>query len=55
MIIILTLSNMFLMSWILSLTLAPPRMAQRGRAGLSNTFAKAANSFATRKPEHLTA
>mmetsp|Transcript_8825 Transcript_8825/g.16107 ORF Transcript_8825/g.16107 Transcript_8825/m.16107 type:complete len:285 (-) Transcript_8825:580-1434(-) len=50
-----TLSSMFLISWILSVTLAPPRMAVTGFTGASRTFAKASSSFATRKPEHFTA
>jgi len=41
MIILSTLSSMFLMSWILSLTLAPPRMASTGFSGASSTFANA--------------
>mmetsp|Transcript_19914 Transcript_19914/g.66985 ORF Transcript_19914/g.66985 Transcript_19914/m.66985 type:complete len:248 (+) Transcript_19914:1097-1840(+) len=55
MIILSTLSSMFLMSWILSDTLAPPRMASTGRAGLSSTLAKASSSLATRKPAALVA
>mmetsp|Transcript_67003 Transcript_67003/g.125183 ORF Transcript_67003/g.125183 Transcript_67003/m.125183 type:complete len:247 (+) Transcript_67003:253-993(+) len=55
MIIMFTLSIMFLMSWILSLTLAPPRMARTGFAGASKTLAKASSSLATRKPLHFTA
>mmetsp|Transcript_18270 Transcript_18270/g.42595 ORF Transcript_18270/g.42595 Transcript_18270/m.42595 type:complete len:236 (-) Transcript_18270:454-1161(-) len=52
-IILFTLEHRFLMSWILSLTLAPPKMAKTGLAGLSKTFAKADNSACMRKPEHL--
>mmetsp|Transcript_36745 Transcript_36745/g.79610 ORF Transcript_36745/g.79610 Transcript_36745/m.79610 type:complete len:211 (-) Transcript_36745:185-817(-) len=48
-----TLSSMFLMSWILSLTLAPPKMAKTGRAGSSKTLAKASNSLAINPPLHL--
>lgn len=40
-----TLSNIFIINWILSLTLAPPKMAKTGVAGASNTLAKASNSF----------
>ena len=46
----LTLSIMFIMSWILSETLAPPRMARTGLDGVSSTFANASSSLATRKP-----
>mmetsp|Transcript_18058 Transcript_18058/g.56237 ORF Transcript_18058/g.56237 Transcript_18058/m.56237 type:complete len:263 (+) Transcript_18058:264-1052(+) len=53
MIILSTLSSMFLISWILSDTLAPPRMASTGRAGASSTFANATSSLATRKPAAL--
>mmetsp|Transcript_111925 Transcript_111925/g.316302 ORF Transcript_111925/g.316302 Transcript_111925/m.316302 type:complete len:363 (+) Transcript_111925:164-1252(+) len=49
-IIIFTLSSIFLMSWILSLTFAPPRIAKTGRLGVSRTLANASNSFCTRKP-----
>mmetsp|Transcript_57344 Transcript_57344/g.104764 ORF Transcript_57344/g.104764 Transcript_57344/m.104764 type:complete len:284 (-) Transcript_57344:602-1453(-) len=54
MIIMLTLSNRFLMSRILSLTFAPPRIASKGLPGSSSTFEKAANSLATRNPLHFT-
>mmetsp|Transcript_105309 Transcript_105309/g.255678 ORF Transcript_105309/g.255678 Transcript_105309/m.255678 type:complete len:211 (-) Transcript_105309:568-1200(-) len=54
MIILLTLSSMFMMSCILSLTLAPPKMARTGLAGLSRTLAKASSSLDMRPPEHFT-
>ena len=47
---VLTWSNMFSMSWILSATLAPPRMARNGRSGFSRTLAKYSSSFFMRKP-----
>mmetsp|Transcript_25187 Transcript_25187/g.76449 ORF Transcript_25187/g.76449 Transcript_25187/m.76449 type:complete len:256 (+) Transcript_25187:1189-1956(+) len=53
MIILSTLSSMFLMSWILSDTLAPPRMASTGFMGASSTLPKASSSLATRKPDAL--
>mmetsp|Transcript_62985 Transcript_62985/g.146669 ORF Transcript_62985/g.146669 Transcript_62985/m.146669 type:complete len:211 (+) Transcript_62985:279-911(+) len=54
MIILFTLSNMFMMSWILSLTFAPPRMASTGFTGLSKTLAKASSSLDISPPEHFT-
>mmetsp|Transcript_57448 Transcript_57448/g.136774 ORF Transcript_57448/g.136774 Transcript_57448/m.136774 type:complete len:212 (-) Transcript_57448:549-1184(-) len=53
-IILSTLSSMFMISWILSLTFAPPRMANTGLAGLSRTFAKASSSLPMRSPAHFT-
>ena len=53
-IIIMTLSSRLLMSRILSLTFAPPRMASLGLAGASSTWRKASSSRATRKPAALT-
>jgi hypothetical protein len=50
MIKVLTWSNMFSMSWILSATLAPPRMARKGRSGDSRTLAKYSSSFFIKKP-----
>jgi hypothetical protein len=55
MMILSTLSHMFLMSRILSDTLAPPRMASTGFAGASSTLEKASSSLATRKPLALVA
>jgi len=54
MIMMFTLSSKFMMSWILSDTLAPPKMPQTGLLGLSKTLAKASNSLASRKPETFT-
>mmetsp|Transcript_7423 Transcript_7423/g.16344 ORF Transcript_7423/g.16344 Transcript_7423/m.16344 type:complete len:387 (-) Transcript_7423:608-1768(-) len=54
MIILFTFEHKFLISWILSLTFAPPKMASTGLAGLSKTLAKAESSACMRKPEHLT-
>ena len=45
-----TLSSMFLMSRILSETLAPPRMASTGFTGASSTLPNASSSFATSRP-----
>mmetsp|Transcript_30094 Transcript_30094/g.54694 ORF Transcript_30094/g.54694 Transcript_30094/m.54694 type:complete len:211 (+) Transcript_30094:952-1584(+) len=53
MIILSTLSSKFLISRILSLTLAPPRMARSGRCGLSKTFANASSSFCINHPDAL--
>jgi hypothetical protein len=38
------------MSWILSETFAPPRIARNGLSGFSSAFAKKSSSFLTRKP-----
>mmetsp|Transcript_18131 Transcript_18131/g.38949 ORF Transcript_18131/g.38949 Transcript_18131/m.38949 type:complete len:252 (-) Transcript_18131:524-1279(-) len=54
MIILSTLASKFLMRRILSLTLAPPRIARTGFDGQSSTLPKAASSLATRKPAALT-
>mmetsp|Transcript_64045 Transcript_64045/g.143120 ORF Transcript_64045/g.143120 Transcript_64045/m.143120 type:complete len:231 (-) Transcript_64045:574-1266(-) len=54
-IILSTLSSIFSISRILSLTLAPPRMASTGFAGVSSTLAKASNSLATSSPLALIA
>ena len=43
-------AHIFLMSRILSETLAPPRMASTGLAGASSTLEKASSSLATRNP-----
>merc|ERR1719154_23479 len=53
MIISSTLSNMFSISWILSATLAPPRMARKGLLGLSKALEKYVSSFLRRKPAAL--
>ena len=45
-----TLSNMFSISWILSLTLAPPRMARKGCSGWHKALAKYSSSFLRRNP-----
>mmetsp|Transcript_15516 Transcript_15516/g.29289 ORF Transcript_15516/g.29289 Transcript_15516/m.29289 type:complete len:227 (-) Transcript_15516:138-818(-) len=54
MIILSTLSSIFMMSWILSLTLAPPRIARTGFAGVSRTFEKALSSLPIKSPAHFT-
>mmetsp|Transcript_62987 Transcript_62987/g.146678 ORF Transcript_62987/g.146678 Transcript_62987/m.146678 type:complete len:279 (-) Transcript_62987:124-960(-) len=54
MIILSTLSSIFMMSWILSLTLAPPKIANTGFAGVSRTLAKASSSLDIKPPEHFT-
>merc|ERR1719318_130413 len=53
MIISSTLSNMLSISWILSATLAPPRIAKNGLCGLSNALEKYVSSFLRRKPAAL--
>ena len=50
MIISLHLSSKFMISWILSLTLAPPMMTRRGLAGFSRTLAKYSISLPIRRP-----
>jgi hypothetical protein len=45
-----TLSNIFSISWILSETFAPPRIAKNGLSGCSRTFAKNSSSFFIKKP-----
>merc|ERR1719444_505954 len=52
--ILSTLSSRFMISWILSLTFAPPRIANMGFTGASKTFAKASSSFDIKAPEHFT-
>merc|ERR1719313_3142339 len=54
MMILLTLSSMFMMSWILSLTLAPPRMARTGLVGVSKILANASSSLDIRAPAAFT-
>mmetsp|Transcript_44070 Transcript_44070/g.91056 ORF Transcript_44070/g.91056 Transcript_44070/m.91056 type:complete len:293 (-) Transcript_44070:268-1146(-) len=54
MIMMSTLSRRFMISWILSLTFAPPRMASTGFAGLSKTLANASSSLPMRSPAHFT-
>ena len=51
MIRLLTLPSRLSMSWILSETFAPPRIARNGVAGFSRALAKYSSSFLTRKPE----
>mmetsp|Transcript_31371 Transcript_31371/g.56379 ORF Transcript_31371/g.56379 Transcript_31371/m.56379 type:complete len:262 (-) Transcript_31371:239-1024(-) len=53
-IILSTLSKRLSINKILSLALAPPKMASSGRAGDSNTFVKAFSSLPTRNPHALT-
>ena len=55
MIIMFTLSSMFMINWMLSLTLTltPPRMANTGLAGVSKTLAKTLSSLPIRSPAHL--
>mmetsp|Transcript_4976 Transcript_4976/g.3601 ORF Transcript_4976/g.3601 Transcript_4976/m.3601 type:complete len:271 (+) Transcript_4976:341-1153(+) len=48
-----TKSNMFIINWILSATLAPPMTTVRGLSGLSSTLAKYSSSFLSRKPAAL--
>merc|ERR550539_2327526 len=50
MIISSTWSSMFSISWILSATLAPPRMARNGLSGLLRALEKYVNSFFRRNP-----
>merc|ERR1712151_1195741 len=52
--ILSTLSSRFMISWILSLTFAPPRIANMGFTGASKTFAKASSSLDINAPEHFT-
>merc|ERR1719428_216089 len=54
MIILSTFDVRFLMSWILSDTFAPPRIASTGRAGSSSTFPNASSSFCSSPPAAFT-
>mmetsp|Transcript_73480 Transcript_73480/g.195277 ORF Transcript_73480/g.195277 Transcript_73480/m.195277 type:complete len:210 (-) Transcript_73480:862-1491(-) len=50
-----TLSKRLSINWILSDTLAPPRIAHTGLPGVSRTLTNASSSLASRKPEHFVA